>query len=79
MILMVCKGICMHHRAQKPPSAWTLCSRTEALSGMRNFSELGGHMVSVLRIQGQNKTTWTKIQGGTKDHGSEYKDLNFCE
>jgi hypothetical protein len=36
-------------------------------------------MVSVLRVQGQNKTTWTKIQGKIKDHGSEYKDLNFCE
>jgi hypothetical protein len=36
-------------------------------------------MVSVLWIQGQNKTTWTKIQGKIKDHGSEYKKLNFCE
>ena len=36
-------------------------------------------MVSVLRIQGQNKTTWTKIQGKIKDHGSEYRKLNFCD
>ena len=75
---MVYKGICTRHRAQKPPRCFrTLCFRTEAMSGMQNFSELGGNMVSVLRIQGQNQTTWTKIQGIIKDHGSEYKDLNF--
>ncbi len=43
------------------------------------FSDSEGNMVSMLLIQDKNKTTWTKIQGKIKDHGSEFRKLNFCE
>jgi hypothetical protein len=53
------------HTPQGSKACWigAICKRTEKMPDLRNIHEMGGSVVSLLRIQAQDKTTQFEVQG----------------